>query len=197
MEAAATAGMGGESQWRSLPSLSRHPRLFPPQLLWTDIRVLARMMNMVLNGKTLSRRERRQFVRTAGDLFRLVPFSAFIIVPGTVVEREGSWRVCVCVCGSRGTNSAANRTPPLNFFFFSLPRPGTAAALCHQAVPQHVAVAVSRAKVHGRRGVSGRCLHSAVLPHRRAPNAQCPSCNLPLPLLAAGRPDAGRAARQA
>ncbi|EGD78436.1 hypothetical protein PTSG_09131 [Salpingoeca rosetta] len=52
------------------------------QLLWTDIRLSFRYLRRVLNGEQLSRRERKQFVRTAGDIFRLVPFSAFIIVPG-------------------------------------------------------------------------------------------------------------------
>jgi len=35
----------------------------------------------VLNGKSLTRREHRLLVRTVSDLFRLVPFSVFIIVP--------------------------------------------------------------------------------------------------------------------
>jgi LETM1 and EF-hand domain-containing protein 1 len=35
----------------------------------------------ILNGKNLSRREYKQLIRTTSDVFRLVPFSVFIIVP--------------------------------------------------------------------------------------------------------------------
>jgi LETM1 and EF-hand domain-containing protein 1 len=34
-----------------------------------------------LSGQQMTRRERRLLVRTVGDLFRLVPFSVFVIVP--------------------------------------------------------------------------------------------------------------------
>ena len=52
------------------------------KLLWADVRISSRLLYKVLRGGTLTRRERRQFVRTGADLFRLVPFSVFIIVPG-------------------------------------------------------------------------------------------------------------------
>eukprot|EP00056_Hartaetosiga_gracilis_P002050 m.50453 g.50453 ORF g.50453 m.50453 type:complete len:719 (+) comp10885_c0_seq1:22-2178(+) len=52
------------------------------QLFAVDLKISYRLMKKVLNGNKLSRRERTQFVRTAGDIFRLVPFSAFIILPG-------------------------------------------------------------------------------------------------------------------
>ncbi|XP_077477844.1 mitochondrial proton/calcium exchanger protein isoform X2 [Stigmatopora argus] len=39
------------------------------------------MLWQVLNGHALSRRERRQFLRTCADVFRLLPFLVFIIVP--------------------------------------------------------------------------------------------------------------------
>eukprot|EP00911_Craspedida_sp_UC1_P001617 UC1_evm1s1226 len=51
-------------------------------LLWTDIKVSTKLLFKTLNGKQLTRRERNLFIRTLGDLFRVVPFSAFIIVPG-------------------------------------------------------------------------------------------------------------------
>ena len=35
----------------------------------------------MVRGNNLTRRENRQLVRTVGDLFRLVPFSVFVIVP--------------------------------------------------------------------------------------------------------------------
>ncbi|XP_033982749.1 mitochondrial proton/calcium exchanger protein isoform X4 [Trematomus bernacchii] len=51
------------------------------RLLWIDTTIAGRMLWQVLNGHPLSRRERRQFLRTCADVFRLVPFLVFIIVP--------------------------------------------------------------------------------------------------------------------
>ncbi|CAB3362761.1 Hypothetical predicted protein [Cloeon dipterum] len=51
------------------------------RLLFIDINVSRKLVMRVLNGKSLTRREHRQLVRTVSDLFRLVPFSVFIIVP--------------------------------------------------------------------------------------------------------------------
>jgi len=51
------------------------------KLLFLDVKVSSKIIWKVLHGKTLSRRENRQLVRTVSDLFRLVPFSVFIIVP--------------------------------------------------------------------------------------------------------------------
>ncbi|XP_067471102.1 mitochondrial proton/calcium exchanger protein isoform X7 [Thunnus thynnus] len=51
------------------------------RLLWIDTTITGRMLWRVLNGHPLSRRERRQFLRTCADVFRLLPFLVFIIVP--------------------------------------------------------------------------------------------------------------------
>ncbi|XP_041809715.1 mitochondrial proton/calcium exchanger protein isoform X4 [Chelmon rostratus] len=51
------------------------------KLLWIDTTIAGRMLWRVLNGHPLSRRERRQFLRTCADVFRLLPFLVFIIVP--------------------------------------------------------------------------------------------------------------------
>ena len=51
------------------------------KLLWSDIRTSFSIVRRLLNGHTLSRRERRQLTRTTADLFRLVPFLFFVIVP--------------------------------------------------------------------------------------------------------------------
>ena len=51
------------------------------KLLYFETKIASRLLRSVLNGHTLTRRERRQFTRTVADLFRLVPFSVFIIVP--------------------------------------------------------------------------------------------------------------------
>ena len=51
------------------------------KLLFLDVKVSSKIVWKIAQGKTLSRRENRQLVRTVSDLFRLVPFSVFIIVP--------------------------------------------------------------------------------------------------------------------
>uniref|UniRef100_G3TKD6 Leucine zipper and EF-hand containing transmembrane protein 2 n=2 Tax=Loxodonta africana TaxID=9785 RepID=G3TKD6_LOXAF len=50
-------------------------------LLWIDTKVAARMVWRLLHGQVLTRRERRRLLRTCADLFRLLPFLVFIIVP--------------------------------------------------------------------------------------------------------------------
>merc|ERR1719270_104722 len=51
------------------------------KLLFLDVKISSKIIWKTVHGKTLSRRENRQLVRTVSDLFRLVPFSVFIIVP--------------------------------------------------------------------------------------------------------------------
>lgn len=51
------------------------------RLLFIDINVSRKLIWRVMNGKSLSRREHKLLVRTVGDVFRLLPFSVFIIVP--------------------------------------------------------------------------------------------------------------------
>ena len=51
------------------------------KLLWADIQTARSLLNKTLQGSALSRRERRQLLRTVSDLFRLIPFSMFVIIP--------------------------------------------------------------------------------------------------------------------
>ncbi|XP_076257975.1 leucine zipper and EF-hand containing transmembrane protein 1 isoform X2 [Rhynchophorus ferrugineus] len=51
------------------------------RLLGIDVKISAGLVWRILQGKTLTRREHRLLTRTVGDLFRLLPFSVFIIVP--------------------------------------------------------------------------------------------------------------------
>ncbi|WRT64302.1 uncharacterized protein IL334_001234 [Kwoniella shivajii] len=51
------------------------------KLLGQEIRISAKLQWKLLNGGTLTRRERRQLRRTTTDLLRLLPFSVFVIVP--------------------------------------------------------------------------------------------------------------------
>lgn len=49
------------------------------RLLALETRLSARYIWMMMRGHILTRRERQQLIRTVSDLFRLVPFSIFII----------------------------------------------------------------------------------------------------------------------
>lgn len=51
------------------------------KLLWADVRISSRLLLKLADGRSLSRRERQQLTRTTADIFRLVPFAVFIIVP--------------------------------------------------------------------------------------------------------------------
>lgn len=51
------------------------------RLLFIDINICRKLLGQVVRGKTLTRREHKLLVRTTSDIFRLVPFSVFIIVP--------------------------------------------------------------------------------------------------------------------
>ena len=51
------------------------------KLLAADVRTARHIMNRTLRGSSLSRRERKQLLRTVTDVFRLVPMSIFFLVP--------------------------------------------------------------------------------------------------------------------
>lgn len=51
------------------------------RLLFIDINVCRKYLWKILHGEQLTRRENRLLIRTTSDLFRLLPFSVFIIVP--------------------------------------------------------------------------------------------------------------------
>lgn len=50
-------------------------------MLISDTKTAFRLVRRILKGEHPTRRERRMLVRTSADLFRLVPFSFFVIVP--------------------------------------------------------------------------------------------------------------------
>jgi len=66
--------------WDEFKSMLQH-YWFGTKLLWADVRISSRLMLKLAGGKNLSRRERQQLTRTTADIFRLVPFAVFIIVP--------------------------------------------------------------------------------------------------------------------
>ncbi|KAF8260438.1 LETM1-like protein-domain-containing protein [Lactarius quietus] len=51
------------------------------KLLAKEVRISARLQRKILQGETLTRRERRQLRRTTQDLLRLIPFAVFVVVP--------------------------------------------------------------------------------------------------------------------
>ncbi|XP_045769487.1 mitochondrial proton/calcium exchanger protein isoform X3 [Maniola jurtina] len=51
------------------------------RLLFIEVRISASLLFKILKGHSLTRREHRLLVTTIGDLFRMVPFIVFIVVP--------------------------------------------------------------------------------------------------------------------
>ena len=51
------------------------------KLLWVEIKIATRLLFKTLRGEPLTRRERKQMTRTTADVFRLVPFAAFVLIP--------------------------------------------------------------------------------------------------------------------
>jgi len=62
-------------------SFRRWLTFFRLQLLFADVRTARTLIYKTLTGSSLTRRERKQLLRTVSDLFRVVPFSMFIIIP--------------------------------------------------------------------------------------------------------------------
>eukprot|EP00980_Cylindrotheca_fusiformis_P016783 scaffold5055_cov91-Cylindrotheca_fusiformis.AAC.5 len=51
------------------------------KLLMADVQTARTLLGRTLSGSTLTRRERKQLLRTVTDLFRLVPFSMLMLIP--------------------------------------------------------------------------------------------------------------------
>lgn len=66
--------------WKTIKEVANHYWL-GSKLLWSDIKVAKQILGRVLQGHSMTRRERMQLIRTSTDIFRLVPFSIFVIVP--------------------------------------------------------------------------------------------------------------------
>lgn len=66
--------------WKTIKEVAHHYWL-GSKLLWSDIKVAKEILSRVLGGHSMTRRERMQLIKTTTDIFRLVPFSIFIIVP--------------------------------------------------------------------------------------------------------------------
>eukprot|EP00037_Helgoeca_nana_P023930 m.249755 g.249755 ORF g.249755 m.249755 type:complete len:772 (-) comp26490_c0_seq5:789-3104(-) len=66
--------------WIDVKDWAHHMKM-GSKLLWTETMISFQLLRRLLQGGSLTRRERQQFVRTLSDLLRLVPFSLFIIIP--------------------------------------------------------------------------------------------------------------------
>eukprot|EP01036_Dinobryon_divergens_P052506 gene52506-70207_t len=51
------------------------------KLLWSEMKLTTQILKRLLQGHGITRRERLQLMRTTTDMFRLVPFAVFVIVP--------------------------------------------------------------------------------------------------------------------
>ncbi|KAI6652632.1 LETM1 and EF-hand domain-containing protein anon-60Da, mitochondrial [Oopsacas minuta] len=51
------------------------------KLFFYEVKISTKFLGKILRGHSLTRREKRQLERTVADIFRLVPFSIFIILP--------------------------------------------------------------------------------------------------------------------
>ena len=51
------------------------------KLFFYEVKISSKLFGKVLKGNSLTRRERRQLERTVADIFRLVPFTIFLIIP--------------------------------------------------------------------------------------------------------------------
>ncbi|KNA22102.1 hypothetical protein SOVF_036940 [Spinacia oleracea] len=67
--------------WKDIAKSTAHHYWLGCKLLGADVRISSRLLLKLAVGKSLSRRERQQLTRTTADIFRLVPFAVFIIVP--------------------------------------------------------------------------------------------------------------------
>jgi len=71
-------------KWQHIKSVVKHEAKHywhGTKLLAADIGTACRLAMRRAQGGTLTRRERRQLVRTTGDIFRLIPFAVIVIVP--------------------------------------------------------------------------------------------------------------------
>ena len=72
------------------------------KLLWVEVKIASRLLFKTLRGEQLTRRERRQMTRTTADVFRLVPFAAFLLIPFMELVPEQRRELGDVVVGNRG-----------------------------------------------------------------------------------------------
>lgn len=72
--------MNPRQTWKSIKEEAHHYWV-GSKLLWSEIKVTKQILHRVVQGHEMTRRERKQLIRTSTDLFRLIPFAIIVIVP--------------------------------------------------------------------------------------------------------------------
>jgi hypothetical protein len=72
--------MNPRQTWKSIKEEAHHYWV-GSKLLWSEIKVTKQILQRVVQGHELTRRERKQLLRTSTDLFRLIPFAIIVIIP--------------------------------------------------------------------------------------------------------------------
>ena len=66
--------------WKAIKDEAHHYWV-GTKLLWVEMKMAGQIIQRLLQGHGMTRRERLQLIRTSTDMFRLVPFAVFVIVP--------------------------------------------------------------------------------------------------------------------
>lgn len=69
------------TELKELAKKEAHHYYMGSKLLMADIKTARQIVGRTLNGTPLTRRERKQLIRTVTDVFRLVPMSIFVLIP--------------------------------------------------------------------------------------------------------------------
>lgn len=72
--------MNPKQTWQSIKDEAHHYWV-GSKLLWSEIKVTKQILHRVAQGHELTRRERKQLLRTSTDIFRLIPFAIIVIIP--------------------------------------------------------------------------------------------------------------------
>lgn len=75
-----TWGTKSSRVWGKVKAEAKHYWL-GTKLLWAEVRIAAKLCRQIANGHEMSRRERKQLLRTVADLVRMVPFVVILVVP--------------------------------------------------------------------------------------------------------------------
>jgi len=68
-------------EFKEIAKKEAHHYYMGSKLLMADVRTARQMLYRLLQGSSLTRRERKQLLRTVTDVFRLVPMSIFVLIP--------------------------------------------------------------------------------------------------------------------
>lgn len=69
------------TELKEMAKKEAHHYYMGSKLLMADMKTARQIIGRTLNGTPLTRRERKQLIRTVTDVFRLVPMSIFVLIP--------------------------------------------------------------------------------------------------------------------